>query len=234
MVASKAVVFDLDDTLIAERDYIVSGFTHIADLVSSGDPIVQQDVYAFLVNSLENDTRRDVFDRLVATFPSCRDLAVSDLVSAYRTHKPSIDLLPGVSELLQDLRQGGIRLGVISDGWAVAQRAKVEALALGSLVDQIVLTDEYGRDYWKPHERAFCAMEDSFGLKPNEIVYVADNVSKDFIAPNRRGWRTIRFKHDRCLYWDVPPPNPEAEPSAEVSSVAELSQLLRNWIISQQ
>ena len=30
----KAVVFDLDDTLISEQDYIVSGFKHISEYLS--------------------------------------------------------------------------------------------------------------------------------------------------------------------------------------------------------
>jgi putative hydrolase of the HAD superfamily len=57
-----------------------------------------------------------------------------------------------------------------------------------------VLTDRWGRTYWKPHERAFLAIEAALEARGAACVYVGDNPAKDFAAPRRLGWRTVRIR----------------------------------------
>ena len=102
---------------------------------------------------------------------------------------------------------------MISDGFLVAQSRKVEALKLSERgFDPIVLTDIWGRDYWKPHARAYAMVEEHFALPPERMVYVADNPGKDFVAPRARGWRTVQIKRpDRMHHGDAAIPEHAAE-----------------------
>jgi len=80
------------------------------------------------------------------------------------------------------------------------QQRKMAALGLATRLDQIILTDEWGPQYWKPHPRAFELVEQTCGCRGPACVYLADNPAKDFVAPRGLGWRTIRVRRARGVY----------------------------------
>src|SRR5207249_9586322 len=84
------------------------------------------------------------------------------------------------------------RTAIISDGPLAAQQRKVEALGLQAWFDPILLTDRWGRDFWKPHERAFREIEALTAAGGAACAYLGDNPQKDFVAPSRLGWRAGR------------------------------------------
>ena len=73
-------------------------------------------------------------------------------------------------------------MGIISDGYHVSQRNKLEALFTGkqNLFGRVILTDELGRDYRKPDERSFLMIKEYFKTDWSDMVYVGDNPEKDF------------------------------------------------------
>ena len=95
-------------------------------------------------------------------------------------------MYPDAERALGRLQVRGVRLGLITDGPLAAQKAKVEALGLPDRFDVIILTDERGRDFWKPDPRAFREMADRLFLDPKSCVYVGDNPEKDFTGPAAR------------------------------------------------
>lgn len=163
------VVFDLDDTLCPERDFVVSGFRAVSDLL--GERMIE----------LFDAGEKDVFGRALGSTPKER------LIEVYREHKPTLALAPGVRELLEQLRGGGHPLGLISDGRSVTQRNKIEALGIQQLLDEVVISEEFGSS--KPDERNFRRFESKFPGRA--CAYVADNLAKDFVTPNRLGWTTV-------------------------------------------
>jgi putative hydrolase of the HAD superfamily len=42
-------------------------------------------------------------------------------------------------------------VGCVTNGRAVVQRNKLRGLQAGDLFDAVVVADELGREYWKPH-----------------------------------------------------------------------------------
>ena len=227
MALGLGVVFDLDDTLYLERHYVASGFRSVASMLSKSVGTEAETLYSFLMELFRAGQRGHTFDQLVEKSPDIlRVYTVQELVDAYRKHTPSIRLLPRISMLLYSLRNAGIRLGLISDGNLASQRAKVEALRLNSRLDLIVLTDVWGREYWKPHPRAFKYVEEAWGLSGPSLVYVGDNPAKDFVTSNRMGWRTVRLRLPSQLHYEADPPNPAHAPEFEVRSVVKLAELL--------
>ena len=193
----RGVVFDIDDTLYLERDYVRSGFLHVARTIGRSDEEVRT-LAAWLWAAFEAGVRSDTFDRLRATFPDVgRRSSTADLVEAYRSHVPSIDLLPGTADVLDSLRRRGTRLGVLSDGPGDSQAAKARALGLDTWFDPVLLTSSYGTDFAKPGHAGFAEIARLWALPPAELVYVADNPAKDFVGPRGLGWRTVRIRHDR-------------------------------------
>jgi putative hydrolase of the HAD superfamily len=117
---------------------------------------------------------------------------------------------------------GRVPLGIISDGPQQMQANKVEALGLIGRVDEIILTDAWGRQYWKPHVRAFEEMASRLRVSPQECLYVADNPSKDFIAPNALSWRTVQVRRAGGVYADRIPPG-DGRPGAIIESLDALA-----------
>src|SRR6188472_1968409 len=119
------VVFDLDDTLYHERDFVYSGFRAAADAISHE---TGEDVFEQLVDQFEAK-RSDPFGKVLAE----RGLPLATkrfLIETYREHQPSLKLAPEVAELLGGLRDSGRILGIITDGRSVTQRNKIRALGL--------------------------------------------------------------------------------------------------------
>jgi len=235
-------VFDLDDTLYAERDYAFSGFAAVAREFAEvcwSDPVRAE---ADMRRLFDTDHRPRVFDALLKErkIYNNTDL-VARMVETYRSHKPTIRLYSDAEAALSRLRPD-YKLGVITDGRAAAQWAKVDALNLRSRLDEIIVTSEldstgYTRSgvkslaqtaspaFAKPHPRAFELMAGRLGVAPRECVYVADNPAKDFVAPNALAWLTIRIHRRDGVYRDAVAA-PDGQPRHQLDTLDTLDPLL--------
>ncbi|MEM9656279.1 MAG: HAD family hydrolase, partial [Actinomycetota bacterium] len=179
------VVLDVDDTLYLEASYVRSGFDAVGRHLV--DSLGLDGVGRTLWSNFELGVRGDAFDRAVVAHglePSAA--LIAELVEVYRTHRPTIELLPDAEDFLHRIK--GMRTAVITDGPGESQRQKVAALGLDRFVDLIIITDELGDGFSKPHHRAFAMVEKTFGAPPDRHIYIGDNPFKDFIAPQERGW----------------------------------------------
>lgn len=181
----------MDDTLYAERDYVRSGFEASAQIL----PLeIRAHVAKACWDEFNGGSRLDIFDRVMRRFAlHDRDL-ISRLVAVYREHIPVIALDPSVISTLARAKAAGCFLGIITDGRSLSQHAKIAALGLRSVVDAIICTDDLGREFWKPHPRAFTLMGEVARTEPGQCAYVGDNPRKDFVAPNALGWSTVMLR----------------------------------------
>ena len=194
----RVMVFDLDDTLYLERDYVRSGFT-AAGRWAERHGIAGLGAAAWA--AFENGHRGDIFDRALAGLGIAADATlIAGLVRAYRRHRPDIMLAPDAAAWLAAVRPD-TALALITDGPAASQSSKVAALGLAARgFAPIVLTARLGRRYGKPHPRAFELIQRAYGLAADRFTYVADNPAKDFLAPGRLGWRTVQVARPERLH----------------------------------
>jgi putative hydrolase of the HAD superfamily len=214
------IVFDLDDTLYLERDYIASGFRAVVSSLRGRYQIEEEELYDFLWENFLTGVRTDGFDRLLNQYPLA-DATVAELVEMYRSHTPVLKLDDSVRKTLESLRVRGYRLGIITDGRLEGQIKKVAALGVQELVDEIIYTDRFGIEFWKPHSRAFELIASTLDIPHENLAYVADNPLKDFVAPNRLGWQTIRLRDPNQLRSEIEPENEQYAPAREISNLAE-------------
>ncbi len=217
------VVFDIDDTLYLERDYVASGFAHLDAVVREQHGV---DGFGALAWRLfEQGRRGDIIDRALAELGvPATPSDVARLVRGYREHRPRISLLPDAARALAELRGPGVSLAVLSDGPLASQAAKVTALGLRRHARRIVLTDRYGPGYGKPHPRGFEEIAARTGAR--RLAYVADNPVKDFAAPRRLGWLTVRTRRSLGLHADRPH---GADVDATIGDLDELRGVLAQW-----
>lgn len=218
------LVFDLDDTLFLEAEYALSGISAAERwLENHYGPSSFGEIARSLFNA---GVRRNLFNQTLEQMGwSGSSPVVPKLVAAYREHRPTIRLLDDAQKCLDWARSMKIRLGLITDGYAVSQRMKIAALGLSEYFDSLVLTDEIGRAFWKPHPAAFLKLMGDLQGDPAGFVYIGDNPTKDFAAPKNIGWRTIRIRRERGQYLSTDA-TIGAEAEEEISLLTDLPGLI--------
>lgn len=188
----RGVVFDLDDTLYLQAGYKRSAFAAVGDKLASLGVCGKEEAARTLEEILSEygASYGSMFDRLAEKLQLDPSL-VPVMVETLRSHKPVLDLFPGVREMLAALH-GRVRLGLLTDGLGRVQRAKVDALDIARHFDLVVFSDDHGTK--KPDQLLFALFEDAFGLAGSELAYVADDPGKDFVGANERGWTTVRVR----------------------------------------
>ena len=213
-------VFDLDDTLYLEREYVCSGFNAVGRWAAKWIEI--PDFGERCWQKFEAGLQKQVFDEVLCDcglqpVPSL----ITALVETYRTHMPSIGLAPDAAEALKEISRTSL-VAVVSDGPASSQSRKVEALELQRIATPIVLTDLLGIEFRKPHPKAFEYVEQR--RLADVYVYVADNPLKDFTAPKKFGWASVRVRRPGGLHWAVE--NTVAAPDLELTDCSALPEAL--------
>ncbi|MBU1083662.1 MAG: HAD-IA family hydrolase [Candidatus Omnitrophota bacterium] len=189
----KTVIFDLDNTLYDEIQFVKSGFNEVSGWMSDKFGVDKEKIYGFLMDVLDTDGRGRVFDTVLQKIGLKETGLAGKMVEVYRSHYPDISLYPETKEVLLTLKCSGYKLGIITDGDAGVQRKKVEALGIGCLFDTIIFSDEYGTQNRKPSFHPYMKALEGLGSLPEESVYVGDNPNKDFVSARKIGMGTIRI-----------------------------------------
>lgn len=193
----KAVIFDLDDTLYGEKEYVRSGYRAIAKEVPQVAQMEEKLWKAF-------EEKKSAIDAVLCEEGIYSEEEKQRCLNIYRFHQPEITLYEGVAELLEWLRKQGYGIGIITDGRPEGQRAKIKALGLETMVDYIVVTDELGGvEYRKPNKTAFIKIQEFFGVPFEEMCYIGDNIKKDFIAPRLLHMKSFWLKNEDGLYFEA-------------------------------
>lgn len=196
----RAVVLDLDDTLILEKDYVFSGYQVVSEKIANDFNVIQSIVLEKMCLAFRKGKSK-VFNRVLDELNLHYNQAyILELLKLYRDHDPEIHLLDDAKELLSLLKLKNYKLGIITDGYKESQQRKIERLRLGEYVDEIIITDEFGRKYWKPHKKSFQLMKERLNVSYSEMVYVGDNLNKDFIMPKKLGFTTICIRRSEGIY----------------------------------
>ena len=188
----KTLIFDLDDTLYCEKDFVESGYKAVAHHLSGSIGCDFNSLYAMMLNTLHCMGRHSVMDAVKERYPS-DSFALEDLVAVYRGHHPEIRMYPGYYGLLKELSVS-YSLGIITDGMPEVQERKVRALQLEGLMDNIIYTWRFGEDKQKPHPHSFTLMLRSLDTDAENALFIGDNLTKDCIGAHRAGMKCVQIR----------------------------------------
>lgn len=246
----KAVIFDLDDTLIDWSKQTLSWeeFTyqrsndvfeyvnrHVAPL---------QDRQAFFSNLRRRavDAWENARENLVA--PHLGDVLVESLIEfgiapekLVKEHLldaydwgpfPGVVPFEDSLDVLPRLRERGLRLGLITNAFQPMRLRlrELEAYGLVELLDADCLLSAADVGYLKPHKQIFQVALDIFQFQPEEVVFVGDSYEADIVGAKGIGMRAVQRMTDRYLARGVGEP---IEPDATIKSLYELEALLADW-----
>ena len=200
------IVFDLDDTLYDEVDFVKSGFREVSEFL--GD----DKYFDFMWDEFNKNGSGKIFNKLIEKFNL--EISLNKLIEIYRFHFPNINLPKESKKILEFAKN--YKTALITDGHYITQKNKYNALNLK--LDYPIFTDFYHTK--KPELKSFLMVMEKF---PNEeYIYISDNPKKDFLAPKKLGWKSIRFKNPRGIYKDL-----ENNADIEVYSRSEILEKLK-------
>ena len=210
-------VFDIDDTLYLERDYVRSGFVAVGAYVESKWGV--DDFGSRCWELFCTGARCYVFNQACSQsdIPTTPTL-IADLVSIYREHQPTIALNDPTRSVLDHLHSR-CELAIVTGGPMTAQQNKVRALGLSNYTATIIYAGQHGPQLDKPHPWSWQQVESSTGYSGSDLIYIGDNPIKDFQSPIALGWQTLRVRLAHSEHFCVPTP-------AGVEEIASLEELV--------
>jgi len=221
----KLAVFDLDDTLCLERDFMAGGFRAVAEHLAQRFGGQTQDLERELLE-LHKAGCREKFQRILDSRAGSADPGeIQKLIEVYRTADRPLALLADAERMLERTRRAGLHLAILTDGPLAGQKTKVRLLGLEHRVDLVFYTAEAGEKCFKPSSAGFQRLAGHLGCPHDRCVYVADNEKKDFAGPNRLGWHTVKVERPEAIYVHHRAQDPLFKPDATVASLDEIELL---------
>lgn len=185
------LVFDLDDTLYDELQFVRSGFRAVAELMEKTWAIKSRRAYQQMIEKLTTAGRGRIFDEVLKSWGHYSQRNVRRCLTTYRLHRPVLKLDPQATACLGRFR--AYPLYIVTDGHKIVQKNKIIALGLDKRVKKYFLTHQHGRHRAKPSPYCFEKIRALEKCRSDEIIYVGDNPAKDFTGIKKLGFRTIRL-----------------------------------------
>lgn len=224
----RLLLLDLDDTLC---DYATARTLRlrIAFGLDGESRGAERDVERMIADSLAIQPHgADHFPELFRRHGVDDRTVVDAAMTWYRENRfHGLELFQDAAATVARLRRGRTaggepferRLGVVTNGPAEVQRAKVELLGILDLVDFVVISGEFGA--WKPDPAIFREALRLGAAEPAEAVFVGDSAEHDVAGARAAGIRAVWMNRT-----GQPWPSDDPPPEHEVRGLGELVWLL--------
>lgn len=206
----KAVLFDFDETL--------------QDRTAAFEKYMDTFMNDYLPNLSEEEKNRrkkdmvdtgnggyvvrvDWYQKLIDKWKWSNSPSAEELANHYDTKFGLHNVIfPDAVKLLTELRNRGIKTGVITNGPSVLQHTKMDNSGLLEYLDILIVSGDY--DFAKPQPEIFIYTAEKLGLKPSECIYVGDHPVNDIEGALSAGMKAVRMNwgwfKDKDLRDDVP------------------------------
>ncbi len=232
MSAPKAILFDMDDTLLDWYSAVHSAWEAVCAEVAprlGGDAARlraairresaifwsdEEAVAGYRVRPLDSRTRIVRLALLSEGLDESPAGAIAE--RSLRGLQDRVAPFPDTIETLEALRSQGYRLGMATNGAARTQREKIARWGLERYFDAIVIEGEFGRG--KPDAAVFSQALAGTGAGPHEAWMVGDNLYADIGGARAAGIHSVWIHRERLQFPDDPP----AHPHRRIGHFAEL------------
>jgi pyrophosphatase PpaX len=160
------VLFDLDGTIIDTNELIIESFFHALRGVAP-EGFAREHIIPYMGQTLKSQLQ---------FFSGQEDVEV--LTQAYREynhlrHDEMVSLFPGVADVVPQLRNAGIRLGIVTTKMRPTTIHALELLGLFESMEIIVSLDDV--EHAKPHPEPVAKAIQALGANPAETLMVGDS-----------------------------------------------------------
>lgn len=219
----KAVIFDLDDTLIH------SGLNHKEIKSSIIDFLAKFGVNRDLLN--ENMPNFEIIDRSIedlrrkglseSAIKSIVDGVIVMLNDAELKSLSRASLMEGAIEVLAKLRSLGLKIGIVTNSCTAYAKRVIEMFSLNEYIDSLVTRDDVSRP--KPDPEHLLKILEALGVEASEVVFVGDHLI-DALCARRCGVKFILLKNEKWNSKDS-----EKMATAIINSLNQLPVLIQSF-----
>ena len=190
------IIFDLDETLYLEKNYVISGFYGVADFLFKKTCLNKKQTIHYLLKTFNKYGRKRIFDKLLKENNIYSKSLLKKVISKYRSHKPKISLTSINHKFLKKL-SNKYNLYLVTDGNKMVQRNKIISLKISRFFKKIFITHQYGIINSKPSIYCFRKIKELENCFWKELIYIGDDPTKDFVNLNKKGVITVRLMRGR-------------------------------------
>jgi HAD superfamily hydrolase (TIGR01549 family) len=181
----KGIVFDFDDTLISNKDFIIA---RCALLYEKEKYLFNTNAQTFIqmaIAFLNEGKAHKLIDCLCEHFNV--DAHQHQLLESYRECFPdSLSIYNDVAHVLEQLHQKGLQLFVLTDNPVRTQEIKLNLFPHRHLFTKVYFTGAMQNQ--KPHADCFEIICKENNLLPEELAMVGDNQYRDIIGALDAGY----------------------------------------------
>ena len=105
-----------------------------------------------------------------------------------------LKLYPDVKETLKRLKKK-YRIAAVSDGQAVWGLPELNAVGLAGFFSPLLISSDYG--YRKPDHRLFKKALKKMDMKPEEVIFIGNDLYRDIYGANKTGIKSVFFKSNQ-------------------------------------
>lgn len=215
----KAILFDLDDTLINRDQAVDKMFSLILEKCYEGVPHPAKDemLHRFREydkGSYGDNNKINVLESLFDEFPPHYRLPRQDIQDFWNHHFPRcFSINQHTLTILNTIKQH-VKVGIITNGSTQRQKAKILNSGLNSYFDTIIISEEVGMT--KPDKRIFELALDELNVQPEDVLFVGDHLEKDISGCQHAHMKGIWFNPQRIKN------DTDIKPYAEIDSFDRL------------
>lgn len=216
----KAVLFDLDGTLL-DRDksvelFINQQYERLYELLSH----IPKEQYVSRFIELDNRGyvwKDKVYQQLIDEFNissvTCEEL-LQDYLDEFKHHCVGF---PHIHEMLEELKNNKIALGMITNGYGHFQMDNIKALNIKKYFDVILVSEWEGIK--KPNPKIFMNALEKLNIEPSESLFIGDHPENDVKAAQNVGMKGIWKKDNQ---WN------DVKADATIVDYLELPLIMKN------
>lgn len=230
----EVVLFDLDDTLHDDTNAYIRSAQRVSTEIAASHGIDAEaltDTYARAIsifwgglnvkdlNENIGRVRKRLWQRALRDVGLADEQLAERCAQRYNEYRRGyLELYPGAFELLQELREQGKRVGLVTNGFAETHHEKITLLKLRELLDGIFIADEVGMV--KPDPLLFVHACHVLGSTPQHGAMVGDRYERDIRGATEAGlftvWVNVRAEK---IPADAAPPDAVCEAIVDVGPI---------------
>lgn len=194
----KAVLFDLDGTLIDTNKLILESFRHTFKSVLNRE-VSDEEITLLFGKPLD------------ATFSLYDKERVKELISVYReynkkNHDNMCNAFDGAKELIKEIKSMGIKVGIVTSKKEDMAKRGMEINGILEFMD-VIMTPEKTEKH-KPDKEPVIKACEELNINPSEAIMVGDS-NFDIMSGKSAGSKTIAVKYTVLPIEEVIKANPD-------------------------
>jgi len=174
----KTIIFDLDNTLFDEFEYLNRAYRFIGTKISkANENILSQDVHTFLIDEFKLNGRKDLYQKLITKL-NISNYPISNFLSDLRNVPIPENSIEMDNEFYNFIVNNinKYKFFIATNGNKIQQENKFRSVKIPFKNRfKIIYCDAFGSDKRKPHPFFINYISSNFHIRLNEMIFIGDS-----------------------------------------------------------